>query len=535
MAIDVESLALDQPAELPGDAFQALRRAADLWGARDFIVVDHRAQVVSFAELLEHATTFGELLRHRGVKPGDRVGLALANSVEWAAAAFAVFAVGGVVVPLSTRLVDREVRHCLEVTRPAAVVLHQSVRTRDLLSEWPSLREVERDDGAPIDVWVHRTSGQQWTAPEPQGEAVGSPTTTALDDLDGAAVILFTSGTTSAPKGVVLTHHGLLRLAYEVGRRQGLGPDDRFFSIAPFFHCSGLMHAMLTTLLTGATLFTATRYRAQDVLGVLRDESITVSHGPLPAADDVRAHPDPRGFPQFTRGWAGGTSDDLADLESAMGTRLCSLWGMTETGGCFALTTADDPRDVRHGTAGFPLPGLEFRIAGADGSPVDGAEPGELCVRGWNVTPGYFRDPAASASAIRDGWLHTGDRAARLPDGRLRFLGRQKDIIRVGGENVAPTEIESVLTELDAVTDAAVIAAPDARLGEVPVGIVVLTPGGQVTASGLTEHCRTRLASFKVPRDFFLVDGIPRTHATNRIQRTKLHADVRDGKATHVR
>lgn len=534
MAIHVESAALDQPAELPADAFQALRRSAHLWAGRDFIVVDHRAQVVSFVELLTHATTFGELLRHRGVRPGDRVGLALANSVEWAAAAFAVFAVGGVVVPLSTRLVDREVRHCLEVTRPAAVVLHRSVRSRALLCEWPSLREVCRDDGAPIDVLVHGDSGPRWTAPEPQGDAVGPTTTTAPDDLEGAAAILFTSGTTSAPKGVVLTHQGLLRVAYEVGRRQGLSADDRFFSVAPFFHCSGFMHAMLTTLLAGATLFTATRYRAEDALRVLRDESITVSHGPLPTADAVRAHPRTDGFPRFTRGWAGGTSDDLADLESALGTRLCSLWGMTETGGCFALTTEDDPRDVRHGSAGYPMPGLEFRIIGADGSPVEGTEPGELCVRGWNVTPGYFRDPAATASAIRDGWLHTGDRAVRMPDGRFRFLGRLKDVIRVGGENVAPTEIESVLTELDAVADAAVIAAPDARLGEVPVGVVVLTPGGQVTAAGLTEHCRTQLAGFKVPRDFFLVDGIPRTHATNRIQRTKLHADVRDGKATHV-
>lgn len=521
--------------DLPPDAFEALRLTSTQYADRDFVVVGHRAQSISYRAAVQHATVLADLLRARGVRPGDRVCLAMSNSVEWVVAAFAAFRLGAVIVPLSTRLVDREVRHCLQVTAPRTVIMHRVVRRRHLLQEWPSLREIEVD-GAGIDVLVHEQPSTTWRPPVPQRRTERSQVSSSAPgpaqdgELDGAATVLFTSGTTSTPKGVILTHRALLDLAREVGREQGITADDRFFSVAPFFHCSGLMHALLTSMMAGATLFTAARHTPHDSLRVIREQLITVAHGPLPDHVDTGA-----ALPSFTRAWTGGDREHLEHLEDTLGVKTCSLWGMTETGGCFALTRADDPRDVRHGSAGRPLPGLEFRIVDPGGTDIADETPGELQVRGWNVTPGYYRDPAATAAALdADGWLHTGDIAQRLPDGRLRFLGRLKDIIRVGGENLSLAEVEQVIGAVNGVADVAVVAQPDARLGEVPVAAIVMEPSATVTARQLHDHCASMLADFKVPRGFFRVDIIPRTHATSRIQRRRLQAHIAEGRASRV-
>lgn len=521
---------------LPTTLFDALQSAARRWPDSDFVVVDHRARVATYGEILDRSTKLANMLSDRGVGPGDRVCLAMANSEEWVVTAFAVSAVGAVFVPLSTRLVDREVRHCLELVQPRAVIVHDVVRGRQLVDEWPSLK-VATEAGEAIDVLVY--SGLADVSRLPCGTATKSGTHNALapvpPELVGAAAIIFTSGTTSAPKGVILTHAGLLRVAYETGRRQTVGHHDRFLSVAPLFHCSGFMHALLTCLMAGATLFTASRFVPEDALRLIREERITVAHGPLPMPPIPANLQRTNAFPSFARAWTGGTSEQLQDLEEALGVTTCSLWGMTETCGCHALTEASDSAQVRHGSAGRPMPGLEFRIV-ANGVDVasDGVL-GELEVRGWNVTPGYFRDPVATAAAIRpDGWLRTGDLAERVSDGRFRFIGRKKDIIRVGGENLSPVEVESVILTLPGVVDAAVVCSPDPKLGEVPVAAIMIESGVVVTAEQLHEHCASRLADFKVPREFFRADTIPRTHATNRIQRSRVQTDISAGRMPHV-
>jgi acyl-CoA synthetase (AMP-forming)/AMP-acid ligase II len=530
---------------LPDDTFAALKQAAARHGDRDFVVLDHRAQAATYEAMLGHATRLAALLDGRGVRAGDRVCLAMANSVDWAAAAFAAWALGAVIVPLSTRLVDREVRHCLDLARPRAVIMHEHVRRRALLAEWPSLAG-HMSEGTDVLVHDAPSPGSRWSLPRPLSAGTPRP---ALPwpraggpggpGLEGAAALLFTSGTTAAPKGVILTHRGLLRLSREVGRRQGVGPADKFFSVAPFFHCSGLMHALLTTLMGGATLFAASRYMPEDALRVMSEQGVTVAHGPLPSPREIAAAGwESPSFPRFTRAWSGGTPQELTAKENVLGIRICSLWGMTETGGCHALTRSGDPAEVRHASAGEPMPGLEFRIGDdRDAGPgPDGA--GELHVRGWNITPGYYRDPAATAAAIDDGgWLRTGDLARRLPDGRLQFIGRIKDLIRVGGENLAPAEVEMVLAAAEHIADAAVVPWPDERLGEVPVAVIVTAPGtaaAAVTADTLRRHCASMLAGFKVPRQFFVVDSIPRTHATGRVQRHRIQADISSGRVTHV-
>jgi acyl-CoA synthetase (AMP-forming)/AMP-acid ligase II len=537
MSLEATLTAADVPGPLPADTFQALKQAAARHGQQDFLVIDQRAQVATYDGMLDHAARLAAMLDSRGVRPGDRVCLAMANSVEWATAAFAVAAVGAVIVPLSTRLVDREVRHCLDLARPRAAIVHERVRRRSLLDEWPSLSD--HANGA-VDILVYGTPSAEWASPTPLSPRPPAPETTAPGaaptGLEGAAALLFTSGTTSAPKGVILTHRGLIRLSREVGRRQGVGPADRFFSVAPFFHCSGLMHALLTTLMADATLFAASRYTPEGSLRVMSEHGITVAHGPLPSPREVAAvgweNPS---FPRFTRAWTGGSAEQLTATENSLGIRTCSLWGMTETGGCHALTTADDPADIRHGSAGQPMPGLEFRIGADSGGAPGDDEPGELYVRGWNITPGYYRDPAATAAVLDEaGWLRTGDLARRLPGGRFQFIGRIKDLIRVGGENLAPAEVEMVLTSAAGVSDAAVVPWPDERLGEIPVAAVVAAPGAAVTADSLRQHCASLLAGFKVPRDFFLVDSIPRTHATSRIQRHRIQADISSGRVSHV-
>lgn len=505
-----------------------LARAAGTWDERDFVVID-AARSVSFSAADHHARQLATTLEALGVRPGDRVCLGLANSIDFIVAAFAVWHAGGIVVPLSTRLVDRELRHCLKLAGPAAMIVHSRVRRRNLLAEWPAVRD------ANCPVLVHDSAESEWRAPVPLAGAPSRAPRHHGPEIQDGAVIMFSSGTTAAPKGVIVTHRALLRTALEVGRRQALGPDDAFFSVAPFFHCSGLMHALLTTLVSGATLHGLSSFSAEASVRTISDAGITAAHGPLPDAVPASLAGSVS-LASFDRAWTGGSVEHVAAIERELGVRACSLWGMTETCGCLALTTADDAAEVRHRTAGRPMPGLEFRVVDPEGQLIDRVgERGELQVRGWNVTPGYYRDPQATAASFDDdGWLRTGDLAEHAPGGRFRFIGRLKEIIRVGGENVAPSEIESVLAGIPGLVDVGVLARSEPRLGQVPVAVLVVAEGVRLDAQSLRRHCQDLLANFKVPRDFYTIGELPRTHATNRLQRQVLSNAIDTGLAQHV-
>lgn len=518
--------------------------AAERYGDRDFLVIGRRAEVLSFRALAEGADQFARLLAGHGAMPGDRIALWMTNHAQWAIAAYGISRCGCVMVGLSTRLTAREVAHMLELSQAGILVMEDNFLDKfdavEIVSKALDLLE-ERNGARPRIILYARTGkalagATDWSdgiakarnlpSLPPAAELASAAGDYGYPELRGVAAILSTSGTTGAPKGVMLTHDGLIRLARGVAHRQWLTPDERFYSVAPFFHCSGYMHGLLTNLVAGSTYFSTTAYNVQEAWDVITGERVTVYHGFVGMLKDFA---DGRSFDfshlnRFDRAWYSAPANQMASLEQTLHVKMCEVYGLTETGGNTAICTADDPTDMRHDSDGRPHEGLEVRIVDpATGAELPESAPGEICIRGWNVMRGYFRDPDATAKAIdRDGWLHTGDQGVRLPGGYIKFISRLKDIIRVGGENLSPLEVEEVLITHPAVNEAAVVAEPHPRLMEVPVAFLRLKGGHSATGEELERFCRERLANFKVPRRFIVLDDFPRTGATSRIQKARL-------------
>ena len=531
----------------PTDLFGVLAEAAARHGDRDYLIVGRRTEVISFAALARRAELFGRVLAAHGVRPGDRVAVWMTNQVDWAVAAYGIARCGAVLVGVNTRLTAREVAHMIGLSRPKLWILEADflgkVRAVDAVA--PILAELREAGVAPpqvmlrgpaqdgmIDFVAAQRHAEELPELPPSAELVARSGAGEFPELAGVAAILSTSGTTAAPKGVMLGHASLISLAVAVAQRQQMAPDQRFYSVGPFFHCSGYMHGLLATLVSGCTYFTAQGYRADEAWDVIAGERVHMYHGSIIPLQEIALlpHYDPARLADFDRAWYSAPAVEMARLEGLLGARQCEVYGLTETGGNVAICCADDPVDMRHDSDGRPHDGIDVLIVDPDaGEQQPEGTPGEIRVRGWNVMHGYFRDPAATAKAIGDdGFLRTGDRGVLLPGGYLKFLSRLKDVIRVGGENLSPLEVEEVLMAHPVVQEAAVVAAPHARLGEVPVAFIVPKPGLPPDVDELRAHCRAQLANFKVPTRFIFLDDLPRSQAVMRVSKARLREMLAD-------
>lgn len=526
--------------------FDALADAADRYGDREFLIVGRRDEVATFRELRDRADACGRALAALGVVPGDRVAIWMTNRVDWMVAAYGVARCGAITVGVNTRLSPREVAHLLTLTRPRVWLLEARFfgKAEPCAAIEPVLAAFAREGLAPPRVLVladadederpHGTEDWRETLATHAGAPALPPAAQMVARMQageypmyaGACVILSTSGTTAAPKGVVLGHAGTIRLARACAARQDLAPDQRFYSVGPFFHASGYMHALLTNLVAGSTLFTSRPYTAPEAWYILSEEKINAYHGSIVPLREVCELPqfERAKLAALTRAWYSAPAAEMMRLEGIFGTRMCEVYGLTETAGNVSICRVDDPLDMRHDSDGRPHDGVEVAIVDPQSGQVQPqGTPGEIRVRGWNVMLGYFRDPTATAAAIdADGWLKTGDQGMEHPGGYVKFLSRLKDVIRVGGENLSPLEVEEVLMSHPLVQEVAVVSAPHPRLTEVPVAFVIARPGGAPSAEALDAFCRERLANFKVPRRYILLNDFPRSNAVNRVQKAKL-------------
>ena len=532
---------------------QALeRQLAERATAEAFVAPGER---LTWAELHDGAQRIARGLHAAGVRRGDHVGLLLGNGGTWIQIFYACAMLGAVTVPVNTRFKTDELEFCLkqaDVTLLLTADTFLGIDFLDLLTQvepalgsalpgarLPLLRRVvvlgERcPRGA--QPWEAFIRAGQPGAGHPAASAPGGTDDATLDACkrdvspDDVLLIQYTSGTTSFPKGVMLTHANMLTNAWAAAQRIGVRPDDRYFSIRPYFHVAGTTLSILVSLMTGCCLLTLPKFDVADALCMLDDERCTLTSGNDTIFLMLMGHPDfDRSRIHLRGGWAAAGPQVMQKIRDVMGVPgICNAYGQSEASPNITLSSHDDPFELRAMGWALPHPGMQVRVVDpGTGQPRPAGEPGEIQARGWSVMKGYYNMPEATARALgADGWLSTGDLGEMDASGRLRMVGRLKDMFRVGGENVAPAEVEETLHGHPAVRMAQVVGVPDERLGEVPAAFVLLKDGQDCTAAELTAWCKARCANFKVPRYVEIVDSFEHIGMTgsSKVQKNKLRA-----------
>ncbi|MFD0364652.1 FadD3 family acyl-CoA ligase [Nocardia sp. GCM10030253] len=467
---------------------QLVQSAADRFGAAE-AVVDGELRV-SFTELAERVRRAAGAFASAGIGKGDRVAIWAPNSAEWIIAAFGALTAGGVLVPVNTRFRAAE----------AADIIHRSGAKMVLVQQGFLGVEHTAPEGVPVvDLKSDFLSG-------------GAPFACEVDGTD-IADIVYTSGTTGKPKGVMMNHLQTLRMYSEWCDLADLRQGDRYLIVNPFFHTFGYKAGVVAALIRGATILPVAVFDVDRVLDLVQRERVTMLPGPPTLLSSLLSAAGAYDLSSL-RATVTGAADIPVELIRRVSTELpfqsiMTGYGLTEAGTATASRPGDTFKQIAT-TVGTPCAGIELRIA----------DDGEVLVRGYSVMQGYLDDPVATAEAVdADGWLHTGDLGELDPGGRLRIIGRKKDMFIVGGFNAYPAEIEGVLLQHPAVAQAAVIGVADERLGQVGAAFVVARSA--VTEAELIEWAQAHMAGYKVPRSVRFMDELP-LNATGKVQKDRL-------------
>lgn len=455
---------------------------------------------LSFIELGERMRKASGAFNQFGIGKGDRVAVWAPNSAEWIIAAFGIMAAGGVLVPVNTRFKADEAADVVARSGAKAVMIQKGFLGQDFAFAGTDL------DVPTIDLKSDFLSS-------------GTPFVKEVEPTDVSDVI-FTSGTTGRPKGAMMNHRQTLRAYEEWATLADLREGDRYLMINPYFHTFGLKAGLVASFLRGATMLPVAVFDVDNVVELIERERITMLPGPPTLYHSLLAVAD-RDRLATLRAGVTGAADIPVELvrrirEELPFQTLMTGYGLTEAGNVTLSRPGDSAEDVAT-TAGLPCEDIEVHIA----------DDGEVLVRGYNVMQGYLDDPAATAEAIDpDGWLHTGDLGEFTESGRLRIVGRKKDMFIVGGFNAYPAEIEGFLLKHPAIAQVAVIGVADERMGQVGKAFVVARdePGVQaVSAEELIGWSRERMAGYKVPRYVEFLDELP-LNATGKVMKDQLEA-----------
>lgn len=507
---------------LPPTIPHAAQAAADRWPDAPALIKGELT--LSFAALWDLCRAATSALLARGVKTGDRVAIWAPNRHEWIVAAVAAMAVGAAVVTLNTRLKGREAGDILRRSKSRmlfTVTDFLGIDYRALIAgeALPSLTEIILLDS---DFLMFLASGNGANDP-----AVAAALATI--DADTISDILFTSGTTGSPKGVLMTHGRVLPQCAVWISNTGLAFGERYLIANPFFHSFGMKVGWVACLLSGAVAVPMPQFEVSEAVNLIERLKINFLPGPPTIFQLLLAARDKQPFD--TSSLRGGTTGAatvppvLVDrIRTELGLRdIITAYGMTE---CVNISGCrpGDPVDVIAQTCGVAIPGNEIMIADEDGNEVPRGEAGEIYVRGQGVMLGYLDDAEATAEAIdAAGWLHTGDVGTMDENGYIRITDRKKDLYISGGFNVYPAEVERLLSAHPAIAMVAVVGVPDERMGEVGKAYVVLRPGSSATEGDLIGWSRETMANYKVPRCFAFVDDLPR-NASGKVLKTELRS-----------
>jgi len=518
-------------------------RAARRWGAREAIVFQGRRW--SFAELSAGVDRLARGLISLGVAPGEKIALWMVNRPEFIEAMFAVIKIGAVLVPINTRFRTDDVAYVLGQSEASTLIIAERSGPIDYLgmvrelvpslaggaaceSRFPSLcRVISVGDapGAPTFSW----RGVQAAGDAIDAAALGARAEAV--DPDAVAFFLYTSGTTGFPKGA-MHDHAIIRNATDRAFRMAITPADVIMMYLPLFHAFGFTEGPLMSMVTGARQVLTETFDPAESLALVEQERATILHGfDIHFKELMEAHERfPRDVSSVRTGiLASGMSSSVPIARKARRVlgRFLSGYGMSEFGVGAALSALDSTEEQCTEASGFPAPGYEIRVVDpATGLDQPSGVPGEILVRSYMTMQGYYGKPAETERALdREGWLHSGDMGIVRTDGHLRFMGRYKDMLKIGGENVDPMEVEAFLMGLAGINLAAVVSFPDARLSEVGVAFVRREPGHALTDGEVLAHCKGRIASFKIPRHVIFVDDFPMT-SSGKIQKMKLREEA---------
>ena len=498
---------------------------------------------MSFEELRSRVVAMADALEAWGLAPGDRVAVWGHNTWEWAVAALGAHATGGVVVPVNTRFKGDETAYVLSASRARVLFCVTDFLGTDHLG---LLRAAK--DGMPESLETTvvmrgpvppgSSSFADFMAP-PARPASGRNRPVWRSD---PCHVMFTSGTTGRPKGVMLNHGAVCRAYRNWAEVIGLRHGDRYLIVNPFFHSFGLNAGILACLMTGATMIPHPVFDVPSVMARVRAERVSVLPGPPAIYQTILNHPDLETSKLSTLRLAvTGAAPVPVPMIEAMRDRLgfevvVTGYGLTEASGIATMCRHDDPPETVSATSGRAIDDVEVRVVGPDGRELPRGEPGEIVVRGYNVMDGYLDDPHATAAAIdADGWLHTGDVATMDAAGYVAITDRLKDMFICGGFNAYPAEIEATMLAHPAVGQVAVVGRPDDRLGEVGHAFVVPTPGASTDEASETEliaWCRERMANYKAPRGVTFTDALPLT-ASGKVRKHDLRARLQADRPSH--
>lgn len=502
---------------------QLVQQAATLYGNQPFLEED--ATSISFAGFAEQAQQVAAALIAKGIKTGDRIALWAPNISEWVIAAIGAQCAGAILVTLNTRYKGNEAAYILRQSRAKLLFSIGHFLDCDYPAQLaneslPDLKDIVTfRQTQPCSKTLPHCSYTAWEDfLEASSETPAAAVTERMAQIQGSDIsdILFTSGTTGNPKGVMTSHEQNLRAFTSFSDIVGLTQGDRYLVINPFFHSFGYKAGILACLLKGVTLLPHAVFDATQILARIAKDRISVLPGPPTLFQSLLAHPDLDKYDistlkRATTGAAVIPVEMIHQMKDKLGFEcVITAYGLTESCGLVTACRAEDSAEIIATTSGRVIPDVELRCVDSNNNEVPRGEAGEIVFRGYNVMQGYFENDAATAEAIDSaGWLHTGDIGVMDEAGNLRITDRLKDMFITGGFNCYPAEIEKILAANDAITMSAVIGVPDERMGEVAMAFVVLKPGATMTEKDFVSWCRDHMANYKVPRKVSFVEALP--------------------------
>ena len=484
------------------------------------VAIDFAGDEITYRELSTWADGVAHDLTTRGVRAGDRVGLLGTNSLEWCAAALGAMKVGAIVAPFNHRFLARELTALVSTCEPVVVYCDKGLHTR--------LEEV-RATGATVAIADFDRDVRSIRGAHPS--LFPSP----VAELTDPTAIVFTSGTTGVPKGVIFTHATIAGMMHQWAMQEPIEQNGlRPLMAIPLFTAGGIIWGVARTVLHGGTLLLQPGFDPVAALRVLVESRATTFTGPPILWEQISRVPgfDEADLSHLTTAHVGGArvSPALVGTWLARGVQLRQLYGQTEIGGSATVMPRDEAA-AHPDKCGWGGIFTKIRVVNADGEDCAPDEPGEILLRGPGMMPGYWRNDEATRAALVDGWLHTGDLGKLDVNGYLTFVDRLKDMIISGGLNISPAEIEQVISGLPGVEEVAVISVDDEKFGETPAAILTRVDG--LTEADVVKHCNKNLADYKVPRYVVFTDGhLPRM-ASGKISKPSLRQTYSDVPQTY--